>query len=86
VLADLDIREDRDPKKNAKHKAWNAQITEAARAGRVMFLTPDFESISGLPHDESEKIDRAMELFSSMTRDDLPAPLQDVANAVVAIA
>ena len=87
MLVDRDVREINEAwsegrkkeqrEKNAKHEKWNKAILEVAGKERVFWLEPDFEGCLGLPKEESEKVDRAMELFSKAKEEDVPEVLQE---------
>ena len=93
VLADTDIKEIKpewgDPRKaheeseNAKHQRWNKDIDSVCNKGRVFWLDPNFESVMGLPQNESEKIDRAIETFTAMKKDEVPLHLVDPIQALL---
>jgi hypothetical protein len=71
--------------KNAKHEGWNKAILDVAGKERVFWLTPDFEGVLSLPSEESEKVDRAMELFSKATKSDIPEVLRKPIEALLAM-
>ncbi len=93
VLADLDIREidntwsaDRkkaQQEKNGQHEKWNKILTDVAGKDRVFWLEPDFEGSLGLPRDESEKIDQALQRFSTATEKDIPECLKKPIKALL---
>ncbi|HQH27974.1 MAG TPA: ATP-dependent endonuclease, partial [Oligoflexia bacterium] len=82
VIADHDIREidtewsdkrkEKERKRNNDHQRWNADIEAVCQPSALFWLKPDFESELGLPHEESEKIDKALALFSTATRETIP--------------
>jgi putative ATP-dependent endonuclease of the OLD family len=81
VLADQDIkpvdeslsakRQCKINEDNRKHERWNADIETACDAGRLFWMNPDFESEYGLPKNESEKLDKALEFFVSACAEDI---------------
>jgi len=88
ILADHDVKEinpswgekrrKEECSRNAKQKRWNRDIEKACPANALSWMKPDFESELGPPHNEAEKIDRAIERFSGATADDVPAVLRPV--------
>jgi len=85
VLADHDIRavngtiQENVKKKlsenNAKHQRWNKDIERACEIDALFWMKLNFESELGLPKEESEKIDKAMEMFSKVTKSEIPQSL-----------
>jgi len=85
VLADHDIKqiaeEMSEIKKkqitgnNQKHECWNKDIISVCENGALFWMKPNFESELGLPKNESEKIDKAMEKFAKATKEDIPESL-----------
>lgn len=71
--------------KNEKHVKWNKAIVDAAGKERVFWLEPDFEACVGLPRDESEKVDQALELFSKAKEKDIPECLQKPIKALLSM-
>jgi len=70
-------RKAREEGENAKHRRWNKAILDVCHNEKLFWLSPSFEGVMGLPQSESEKIDRALALFSAMKRDNVPAALSD---------
>jgi len=66
-------------------RVLNAQIAEAAGDGRTVVLVPDFEAVAGL-HAHSHKPTHAWERFSTASAGDVPRPLADAVERVVALA
>lgn len=60
---------------NQKHESWNNEITRVCETDALFWMKPNFESELGLPKEESEKIDRAMEMFSKVTKSQIPQSL-----------
>lgn len=92
VLADHDVREiddrwsearkDEEQQHNSKHARWNADIEKVCNAGTLFWMKPNFEAEFGLPHNESEKIDKALELF----KDSSPEIIKDcLRNPITAL-
>jgi hypothetical protein len=52
----------------------------------LFWMKPDFETACGLPHAETEKIDRALERFSAAGAADVPGVLRSVIAKVVELA
>lgn len=85
VLADHDIQQMDDSwseKKrknvsdnNNKHERWNRDIESVCENGSLFWMKPNFESELGLPKNENEKIDRALEKFTNATKSDIPQSL-----------
>ncbi len=96
VLVDHDVKEidpswsesrqEQGRERNAKHERWNRDIKESCSAESVSWMRPDFETELGLPHDESEKIDRALALFADATAANVPEVLKPVVDKVVELA
>lgn len=96
VLADHDIkaidpswsaqRQDKERERNAEHKRWNGDIETTSPADGIFWMMPDFETECGLPHAETEKIDRALERFSAAVAADGPGVLRSVIAKVVELA
>ncbi|HRR41616.1 MAG TPA: AAA family ATPase [Syntrophales bacterium] len=87
VLADQDIEiidvTMQESVNNAKHKRWNKDIERVCEADSLFWMKPNFESELRLPKEESEKIDQAMEMFSNVTKSDIPQSLIDPIESVV---
>ncbi len=66
-------------------RVLNAQIAELAGPEHTVVLAPDFEAVAGL-RGHSHKPARAWELFASIERDQVPAPLARAAEKVIALA
>jgi predicted ATP-dependent endonuclease of OLD family len=66
-------------------RVLNAQIQQLAGPERVVVLTPDFEGAAGL-RARSHKPEHAWEHFSALATGDVPAPLRDAVERVVALA
>ena len=60
---------------NAKHKRWNEDIESVCNKDSLFWMKPNFESELGLPKEESEKIDKAMDKFSNTTKSNIPQSL-----------
>jgi len=60
---------------NAKQKRRNEKIESVCEDDSLFWMRPNFESELGLPKNESEKIDKAMEKFAQATKDDIPPSL-----------
>lgn len=85
VLADHDIQQMNDgwsenkrtkvSEDNKKHERWNRDIESVCENGTLFWMKPNFESELGLPKNENEKIDRAMEKFTNDTKSDIPQSL-----------
>lgn len=81
VLADHDIKsiDERLPESkknhiienNSKHDRWNKDIESVCENGSLFWMKPNFESVLGLPHNEGEKIDKAMEKFANAMKIDI---------------
>jgi len=73
--------------KNNKHERWNKDIESVCENGSLFWMKPDFESALGLPHNESEKIDQAMQKFTNATKKDIPqsltAPIEFLISKVI---
>ncbi|GAB4142374.1 MAG: AAA family ATPase [Planctomycetota bacterium] len=78
-----EVRKKEQREKNAKHEKWNRAILDVAGKERVFWLEPDFEGCLGLPREESEKVDQAMELFSTAKEADVPEALQKPMKALL---
>lgn len=85
ALADEDIKE---PKRdwsenrqkeqlesNKKHAQWNKDLQAHSDPERLFWMKPDFEGEMGLPSTESEKIDKALEMFSQIRQEQIPTCL-----------
>jgi len=82
VLVDKDVRaiaaewnekrNVKEPERIRKHELWNSSIESECPADVVFWLNPDFESELGLPREESEKIDRALDMFKGISGEDVP--------------
>lgn len=93
VIADHDIREIMDDwsekrkisesERNTMHKQWNDRILEVTGKERLFFLYPNLESELGLPADDSTKIDKALELFSTIEVDRIPVCLKNPVNKLL---
>src|SRR5205823_5295988 len=78
-------RQDEVRKKNSDHRKWNQQIADAVGdPSRVLILAPTFEDICSLPHREDTKLQQALELFSGVTADGLPAKIKQAAERLLA--
>jgi predicted ATP-dependent endonuclease of OLD family len=85
VLADHDIQQMNDSwsenkrknvsDNNNKHERWNRDIESVCENGSLFWMKPNFESELGLPKNENEKIDRALEKFTNATKSDIPQSL-----------
>ena len=80
-----EVRKKEQRDKNAKHEKWNKAILDVAGKERVFWLEPDFEGCLGLPKEESEKVDRAMELFATADEGDVPEALRAPMKALLAM-
>ncbi len=95
VLADHDVRHVDETwpekrkvaqrEKNAKHEKWNKAVAAAAGNDHVYWLKPDFEECLGLPSDEAEKVDQALERFSGAKEKDIPGCLQKPIKALLSM-
>ena len=56
-----------------------------AKTARVIFLEPDFEDVCDLPKESSKKVDRALQMFSSIAPDEIPSPLQEIIDHVMVL-
>lgn len=96
VLADYDVKEinpswsekrkKREKESNRKHERWNQNITAACDQGTLFWATPDLESVLGLPHEESEKVDRAFEWVRNAAEQEVPDVLRAVVTKTVELA
>lgn len=96
VLADRDIRQvdsswnekrqEQVRKRNLKHESWNRDIESACGEDSLFWADPDLESALGLPHEESEKVDRAFEWAARSEADGIPQPLRDAVIKAVELA
>jgi len=78
-----EVRQQKERKSNTKHERWNKAIEEAAGDGALFWMRSDFEAEAGLPRDESEKLDRALEHFQKIGEGDLPEVLVRAVRATV---
>lgn len=86
VLTDHDVRQidaswsekrkKAEEERNKKHERWNRDIEASCQADALFWARPDIESELGLPHEESEKIDRAFEWIAGVTPEQLPDMLR----------
>jgi len=93
VVADRDIREikeewsdnrkEREQERNKKHRKWNKDLVDLVDDDRLFFLDPDLEGVAGLPRSEDQKIDRAIEHFSSIQSEDIPEQLRAPAKFIL---
>ena len=83
VVHDRDAPAGRKP--IAAERAVNAAIADVAAPERVVVLTPDFEAVAGLKG-HRHKPEHAWRSFATITRAQLPAPLEDAAMRVLALA
>jgi putative ATP-dependent endonuclease of the OLD family len=83
VVHDRDAEPGRRPSRG--ERALNAEIAALAGPQRTIALAPDFEAVAGL-HGHRHKPARAWQLFSSIERDRVPAPLVRAVETVVALA
>jgi putative ATP-dependent endonuclease of OLD family len=96
VLADHDVREidaswsDKRKKKegdrNRKHERWNGDIELACPKDALFWAKPDLESEVGLPREESEKIDRAIEWIAGVAPEELSDVLRGPIEKAVEMA
>lgn len=63
----------------------NEKIRDAAGTDRTVALSPDFERVAGL-RGGSHKPERAWRRFAQLGSDELPSPLRDAVETVVALA
>lgn len=63
----------------------NEKIRGAAGTDRTIALSPDFERVAGL-HGGSHKPERAWRRFARLGREELPSPLRESVETVVALA
>ncbi len=85
VLADYDIKtidvtmqesvRKKINEKNTKHERWNDDIKKVCETDALFWMKPNFEAELCLPKEESEKIDRAMEMFSKVTKSEISQSL-----------
>jgi predicted ATPase len=83
VVHDRDARPGKQP--IASERALNATIRELAGPERVVVLERDFEAVASL-HGHSHKAEHALHAFAAMEAEDIPRPLADAVNLVVAAA
>jgi len=91
VLVDHDVREigaewsaarqEREEERNARHKRWNQAIEEAVGDWALFWMRPDFEAEAGLPRDDAEKLDRALEHFHEVGERNIPEVLVEAVRA-----
>jgi putative ATP-dependent endonuclease of OLD family len=85
ALADEDIKEPKPEwsekrqeeqlESNKKHAQWNKELQTHSDADRLFWMKPDFEGENGLPSNESEKVDKALEMFSAIKQEQIPKSL-----------
>jgi predicted ATP-dependent endonuclease of OLD family len=85
ALADEDIKEPKPEwsetrqreqhENNKKHGQWNKDLQANSDADRLFWMKPDFEAEMGLPSNESEKVDKALQMFAQIKKDQIPKSL-----------
>jgi putative ATP-dependent endonuclease of the OLD family len=60
---------------NKQHTDINRRLSELALRGTLFFLKPNFEGVAGLPRNPDTKLDRAIEKFHGVRREDIPPEL-----------
>ena len=95
VLADHDIqaiqdgwsetRRARQEERNRDHERWNRELLQEVGDDRIFWLDPALEDVLGLPREESQKIDRALQWGLNLTRDGIPTSLRAPIERLLAI-
>lgn len=96
VLADHDVRQidaswsekrkKDEGDRNRKYESWNRDIGVACQAGSLFWARPNLESELGLPHEESEKIDRALDWIAGVVPEQVPDVLRAPIEKAVELA
>jgi predicted ATP-dependent endonuclease of OLD family len=85
ILADEDLEPGMKADDRSQHERWNQQLRQCCPTDRLFFMKPTFEAETGLPNDDSEKLDQALKFCQEVQPGKIPTILKQAIETLVSI-